>query len=410
MNITRERIFSFIVFIPYFEGLLSFLNIYIDNAVFRSINLILAVIGLILFFYPNGKIKIICSKYKTELFLPLYLILSLLWINLNWVSWSTLTWMITPIIFAIIFSTFLIAKKIDILVFLRDCIQNYAVYCFIAVVYGIIKDHAYIDFSVRLSPPGGGAVIFSYATLIYLVMMFLLNSYFTDKQIILFICLFLIAILGTESRAAVWPSFLFSAVYIFKASKKSKVMAIFAIFILLMGIIALFVLPDILSKVAPRLLRAHDYARGTSLQGVKWIFSNSSFSNKLFGYGLGNVFQYQQWLINVGEGIKAVTDIFFVYKGGIILVQPHNNYFYYLLETGVLGVVLFVAPFIKYIYTSIKYKKIWYFLFIISILFINCFDSAMIVEPGVSAMIYIFAFLLYYEITTSKNAKKGKAL
>lgn len=154
---------------------------------------------------------------------------------------------------------------------------------------------------------------------------------------------------------------------------------------------------NILIQIAPRLLETSDYSRQLTMRSVFKTLNWYSAKQRLFGLGLGNVYQYQQWLTDNKFNTDKFYNNFFVFHGNAILVHPHNVYFYFLLETGIVSVILFILPFVKYIYYSIKSKNLWMFILIAIILFINFFDSIMIVESGVAAMLYVIISLLYYK-------------
>lgn len=405
LRIRKERLLSLLILLPYVEAFFSFFEVYKVDSVFRSINIMTLLLALIFLLSPGRKIRLIFSYYKLELLLPIFLIFTLFWTERYLVSWSTLTWMITPIIFAISFSSYIIDKGFDINLFLKYCLTNFIFYTVVAIFHGIIVHHTFIDPSIRFNPPGGGSVIFGYSVVLYLSLMFYLKEHINLFCFSLYTLIMLIAVIGTQSRAAMWPALLLLMIHILFSRKQNRFMLVLSIILFGVGLLSLLILPVVLQEIAPRLLQREEYARSLSFSGVKLIFSEAPLFNKLFGFGLGNVFEYQKWLIAVQEGTKLTGDIFINYRGGIILIQPHNTYFYYLLETGVVSLLLFLLPFLKYLWKAIRRYQFWYFVFIISILFINAFDSVLIVEPGVAGVIYTYCFLIYFHIDyiRSKN-------
>ena len=118
----------------------------------------------------------------------------------------------------------------------------------------------------------------------------------------------------------------------------------------------------------------------------------------LTGKGLGQLFQYNQYIENRTLGW---TLNLFNYQGYELLVQPHNTWLYILMEQGFAGLVLmtfviFVIPFFLNKNTD---RRIEMFVFIGTFLFLNIFDSILMIEPGSSAMWW---FILIMVVTNLK--------
>lgn len=397
IKIRYERLLSLLFLFPYFEGFLSSFIIYKNGAVFRIILPVLLIAALVFCLLPvRGKYYVFHHHYKLELLLPVYLTISLIFMkDRSLLSISTFLWMISSIIFAVCFVSFFIARNLDIDCLLVDCIENFTILCFLLIVRAIIVDHLFIDLSYRFNPPGGGAVIFGYTCTVFLA--FTIYYFNQLKHPYIIGIILIVAIIGTMSRGAIWPAALVVIIYFLTSGKESKNKLTISIIVLSIGFILSIFVPIILIQIAPRLLETSDYSRQLTMRSVFKTLNWYSAKQRLFGLGLGNVYQYQQWLTDNKFNTDKFYNNFFVFHGNAILVHPHNVYFYFLLETGIVSVILFILPFVKYIYYSIKSKNLWMFILIAIILFINFFDSIMIVEPGVAAMLYVIISLLYYK-------------
>lgn len=395
IRIRKEYIFSLLVFLPYLEGLLGFLGFFKNGvAYYRPINFILFFLAIIVVILGIKYKPIALKLFKIELLLPLYLMLSLFWTSINDVTWSTLTWMITPIFFAVIFSSYLLKDGLNINTFIKYCIINFCLYSFVNLVHNIISYHLFIDLGVRMRSAGGGAVIYGYTALIFFAFLCAYNFLFTRIQFFTCCCILVLTILGTGSRGAIWPLIPVIILHVFLSRKNSKgTMIFFLIFIPIF--FAFFIIsPLLLMRIAPRLLEATDYSRNLSNTSAAALFLQSDNRTKLLGRGIGNVFIYQKWILQNFHVADSDRYPFFSYFGRTLLVQPHNVYYYYLLEVGLIAFILFILPFIKYFILSYKRKNIW--LFTLSILFLveNHGDSIMIVEPGVAAVLYTLIFVM----------------
>ena len=403
LTIRYERLLSFIFLLPYLEGAFSFLTIYKNGAVFSVATLVLLVLSVLFLLIPaRGRANLLISFYKLEFLLPLYLTISVLLMKERTeVSVSTYLWMISSIVFSLLFIAFFITRKLDIDVLLIDCIENFSALCVLLLVRAIFMDHLFIDFSSRFNPPGGGSVIFGYTCTVFLALTFYYYEKIRYPHAI--ITIFIISILGTMSRGAIWPAALIVLFFIMTFKKDSKNKMVVSIIILFFSFVAAIFLPIVLLQVAPRLLEASDYARQLTMKSVFETFQWYTPSNRIWGLGLGKVYQYQQWLTDNKFNTDVYYNNFFVFHGRPILVHPHNVYFYYLLETGIVSVILFVLPFFKYFLNAIRTKNFWHFILIFVVLFINFFDSVMIVEPGVASILYVTLFLLFYQNTQNNQ-------
>ena len=340
IKIRYERLLSLLFLFPYFEGFFSSFIIYKDGAVFRIILPILLIAALGFCLVPvRWKYYAFSHNYKLELILPVYLTASIIFMkDRSLLSTSTYLWMISSIIFAVCFVTFFIARNLDIDCLLVDCIENFSILCLLLVIRAIIVDHLFIDLSYRFNPPGGGAVIFGYTCTVFLALTIYYIHQIKHPYIIGII--FIVAIIGTMSRGAIWPAALVVIIYFLTSGKESKSKLVISIIVLTVGFILSIFVPIVLIQIAPRLLETSDYTRQLTMASVFKTINWYSIKQKIFGLGLGKVYQYQQWLTDNKFNTDKFYNNFFVFHGNAILVQPHNVYFYFLLETGVVSIRL----------------------------------------------------------------------
>ena len=108
------------------------------------------------------------------------------------------------------------------------------------------------------------------------------------------------------------------------------------------------------------------------------------------GHGVGNFFPFQQWTASnagVSSNAYAWFDVnLFSYKGTMILVQPHNTFIYLLMETGALGVLLFLRT----VFVGMKdgngaiHPNI--LIVVVAFILLALFESTIIIQPGIACM------------------------
>ena len=161
----------------------------------------------------------------------------------------------------------------------------------------------------------------------------------------------------------------------------------------------------LLKQIVPRAMDLDFGARGiTLLNGLK-AFSKQPIIEKLFGVGLSGLFPYQSWLLyRYTLGFPHYNMFFF--NGYIMLVQPHNSFLYLLLETGLVGLLLFLSLFVigyHLIRTKTVSNRRLRCLVLFLIIFLNCFDAVFMIQPGSAGLWWLLYFLVIYDMNERRN-------
>lgn len=284
----------------------------------------------------------------------------------------------------------------------------YAIY----VVINIIVNIKYYGFAFsntaersRIISPGGGPVIFGYT--IVIIICYLLYNKGIISSISMFIGILIYSVGGilTGSRAAIWPIILLLIIYIFMNKHTSvKIMTLSIVFIIVIILNPI----SFLTTLVPRII---DFSGGTRLEtaiNAFKIFYEQPVLRALFGSGFGNLFPYQLWLSSKEKVINLISYNTFIYDGRILLVQPHNSYLYLLLETGLIGLLLFLSLFINIIFIIKRHEsnnKHYKYIMIFFIMVLNCFDSVFIIQPGTAGLWWLLIFMVITDTQDICNCK-----
>ncbi len=246
--------------------------------------------------------------------------------------------------------------------------------------YGYIFGSQELGIHTRLISPGGGPVILGYTIAILFSLFLFYQNRIKKPMFNIIFSIMLIASFFTGSRGGMWPTVFLVVIYL--ADKKK--LGITGLIIVLISF--LYINPiEFFNEKLPRFFVLLDQSRISTALDIIEVYSKQSIFHLFFGKGLGMFFPYQQWCLYRTPGIN-----YFIYDGMALLVQPHNSYIYLLIETGLLGIILFFYP----LYNSIRLKPIVkslrngkYAIFtIILIGFLNLFDSVFIIAPGSAAL------------------------
>lgn len=389
---------SSVILLVYAEGLFPFFEIYKEHAQFRAI----VSIQLLMTLYFVGCAKPLYKlnmKSEQALWLIIYLfIFDLILVKFTYTTISTFTWITIPILWAISFRNYIINKGLNIVKVVKGVFFWYSFYCIFAILINVVRYNLYLDPNTRLSTPGGGAVIFGYTLAVLLSLLPLYKKYIRAPAYLTLNTIFLLTIFGTGSRGALWISFLIiiaSSIFQKGTSLRFKVFAACSTMLTLL-ILTLFNFWEFLLQRNPRLFETSDYSRETSSLGVWLTYFGYDTYHKFFGSGLGLTFPYQEWLIDVTRGVQDEESKLFETDGGSMLVQPHNSYYYFLLESGVVGLGLLLYPFVRGIKDAFKSSDKLYLIYIFTFMFVNCFDSVLIVQPGAAGILWLMFFTTNY--------------
>lgn len=249
----------------------------------------------------------------------------------------------------------------------------------------------------RLLSPGGGPVILGYTIVIIMCYLLSLRNVMDKKSILIAACVLTFVAILTGSRGSIWP-ILILLFLLFTTNKMPTNIKILSFILFTFGIVIINPI-DILVNLVPRIFNFSGGARSETVIRTLEVFSEQPIYKMLFGTGLSEFFPYQDWLLNSRE-INFLSYNTFMYNEQILLVQPHNSYIYLLMETGLFGLILYIYIFIKE-FIIIKKKctsnKLFKYLLLISIVFLNYLDSIFIIQPGSSGLWWALQFLIIYD-------------
>lgn len=406
-----EYIFAFVFILPYTEiGAVrkafsySTQTIYLHSSQFLmlAITLILLIASVI---KGSNKVRSIIFKKITRtviIFSAIELLVSMIGsVNKNiWVSLSQLSWVIIPLLYATSIIYFIMSYELSFSNVGRIGLFYFILYAIFCIVYNILHFGLQIRgaaLSDRMTSTGGGAVIFGYT--IALMACYLLYKKYRIKKIFGFggIIIFTMSAIATGSRGAIWPVILIFFMYFI--SHKKSIYRIISICLLIILIITINPF-RLIGELVPRVLAISDNSRISTWRNSLLAFSQQSFFEIIFGTGLGNFYPYQYWFLSPNKWTEFISYNLFFYNGLLLLVQPHNVLIYLLLETGLVGVSLYIYMFIiaakeinRQTVHNIIYKKLLLFLIFV----LNCFDAIFIVSPGPAGLWWIMYYFAIYD-------------
>lgn len=414
-HIDKEAVFALLILLPYVENnlLQDFLDIQINStsyikaivfimialcAVFMVICVLLRRFtitdhGLILFgFVFAGFLSLIVIAHDFATSLCVWL------------------WLCVPMVLSILSVSVCCNWQLNITKVLKYMIQYFTTYLFVVLAYYVVFKRLFIDSSVRMSPRGGGAVIFGYTIAVVFALCIYLKESFSSKVYYALLILLSIGALGTATRGAVWPiAGCWVINLLFSKSSYKKTIAIAAL-VPLSVILFSAVLNSSVEFIGwQRLFNPYSFRRMSTSSSIFSFFSELPLYSKLFGLGLGNFFPYQHWFLSIDD----VEQNMFEYNGRTFMVQPHNSFLYTLVETGVLGIAFFAVFFILVVFCIMKNGKekrdhalLKKLIVVGVVLVVNCLDSVFYVQPGV-AFVYWLILLLLVEEKIQRNMIEG---
>lgn len=280
----------------------------------------------------------------------------------------------------------------------------FAIYIFVSILinsknYGFALTGDLVQ--SRLISPGGGPVILGYTIVLAASYLIIVRKSISKTLLYTISVVYLVGVIFTGSRGAIWPFIVLLFILII-AKKKTLVNILFVIFI---GIVIIIANPiSLVFDIVPRIMDLSGGLRVETFFNALNIFANQSISTMLFGSGLSNCFPYQEWLTNRG-GMDLLSYNTFFYKNEILLVQPHNTFIYLLLETGLIGLMIFLNIF----YNSFKILKMHTnkekvrYLVLLFILALNFLDSIFMIQPGTAGLWWILLFLSLHDKKDKKQ-------
>lgn len=400
LKLSKELVVSLLVLIPYYDyySLIGWLEIYFQEAYIRSIvtfMMLIVVFASLLMLLKHRK-----TSYKSN-FIPIYIMTGVIILSTcfqsKWdsTSFSTLAWFIVPVIFADVIFHYCAMRKLNTKAIITNMIKIFAIQVLLTVVISIFRDGLFTNTSIRLDPRGGGGVIFGYTIAIFFALTINMNEYIKRNTYYAILIIFTIGAIATQSRGAMWPIAVLWVVNFIKRQFdiKELITIVIAIFLLLS-----IDWIEILNTYLPRFLIGSDSSRNNNLLNLMNIFSLNSPGLILWGYGIGKFFPYQAWLMRMMGTDHVFTNLITI-NGNAVLVQPHNTFFYILMEGGLICLILFMVEFIIIIKNFYKHNKLSLksAIFFLMVILANNLDSIFFVEPGVAGVIWL-VILLYLNI------------
>lgn len=318
-------------------------------------------------------------------------------------------WMVAPLLFAI----FLIglAKKRSLRFSGLSEIVVIAAALFSCVL--IVYNFAVYGFNLvngRLYCPGLGSVALGYtnALVIALALSRKGASTLVPAPILLLSVLVLLAsVLLTGSRGGMYPALALALIYILPTKNAAA-----TTLVVLGAMVVLLLFNPVEAFLSGRAgnLQSGRYATWDAAYAA---FLDGSPIDQLFGYGLGNVFPFQDWYTSyyTGHIERGFTDgawNSFSFRGNTMLVEPHNTYVWLLLEGGALSLVGFVACHVSSLFSSSLSNKISRLRFgavLVTFMVLGIFDA--IVFANVASAFWWGVLLIAFEASVESEGESA---
>lgn len=398
----KEYILAFLFVLPYAETGPAALLLYTTSSTYwrpiLSIELLILVLLIPILFvrskaidYRISTIKSIIVPFIAAMFFSLIYSFFLNGVALNS---TTLFLMITvPLTNAYLITKLILFKGYKIQNIIRKSIFLFALFVVFSIIFNIFSYGLTLNFSDetrRLSASAGGPVILGYTMSVVFAFVLSHRECFSKVELFITFSILLLGILLTQDRGALLVLGLCGLYTLKNFSKNQKVWL--CLFLLLLVPFLLSELKD--SAFFTRLTEgkvSEDYRSITLLSAVSIYFEDIKYV--LFGHGFEGFFPYQYWLLNTSpDEVYSNVDFGLIkYGDKYVLVQPHNTFVYYLMETGLVGLTFFCSIFLK-TYKKSKQNKTTLSLVLISILCISMLESALILEPGIACTLWLMLF------------------
>ncbi len=302
-------------------------------------------------------------------------------------------WFIIPLVYSITIVNIIKKFNLSFKNILKIGLFYFALYCLFSIGYSMVKFGFKIGTTTRLTggSGGGGSVIFGYTIVLFYCILILLRKDIDPKSFVVYGIIFFITSILTQSRGSMWSIFTLTVILVL--DNKSIILKLLLIMI---GTFFIMIINpfEIVANYAPRLFKFDDEARTGTWNNAINVFVEQPFFNILYGTGLGQFFPYQSWIIN-GKEVYNLANTF-IYEDKRMLVQPHNTFIYFLIETGIFGIGLFMKAFFDMMRKLKKYNKNGIFI-ILFIVLLNCFDAVFIILPGIAGVWWcILLFTINY--------------
>ena len=304
---------------------------------------------------------------------------------------STLLWMTVPLACALSVRSRVIHSNLNHkrIIYYGTCF--FSAYSILLVLYNIIALNIFTS-GRRLTALAGGSVIYGYTIAVYFALVITNRDVFSYSQTLFLKLLFTFIVVLTGSRGGVWPIIL---LWIFDFVRRDFSYKRLLCSLLILLIFVIINPVDYVYEYMPRLFIYTDSSRIASNDSAIQALLSFDSIDLLLGRGPGNFFPYQAWVNrNVDIGSSMGNSNVFYFNGLALLVQPHNSFLYYLLELGSIGLMLILAIISKNVIHRFPSKRfIDAFVLVGTVVVVNLFDSILIVEPGISFVMWLIILL-----------------
>ena len=405
-NTIEEFLVALLFVIPYAEtGKLSFA--FSDSAktfYWRSILVFemgLCVVLMIQHMRPQIRGKTNKSVFLYAVYLMINGVLSIMLGASGGAMLVTMLSTIVPLVNATFIISHIERRSLDINKIVKWAVNLYTLFVVYCVALNIVRyglTLSYINNKFRLSASAGGPVILGYTISLVAVFMFANKDIFSTKNLVINSVIFTLAITYTMDRGA-YVILLLGVLYL-ALTEKNKVITGLFVLGFIFGVI--YLSDEILGKVLELLFgnRVMSTDLTESMRYKTAITCLSEFIKEpifyLTGHGTGNFFPFQQWTAsNAGVSASAYArfDVnLFSYNGSSLLVQPHNTFIYFLMETGFIGIVLFLRTVLIGLRDQEKKISPNVLIVVLSFLLLGMLESTIIVQPGIACMWWLMIF------------------
>lgn len=357
---------------------------------------------------PKGLNQVAYFKLVFDVYLLVFSVLSCLDKGNIQATIFQLAYFIIPFWYSIIFIRYIIMNGLNVPKVIRNGTLLFTAYLIANIAINLVNYGFTIGVS-RLISTGGGSVLLGYT--IALVAAFVLRFRpFSRAVEIMIILVFFIAVLMSGTRGGIWPLLLL--IFVFAVTKRTGRLNVLALVCLFLVIILLNPLSFVLEKF-PRVANFAESGRLTSIVNCLRAFGEQPLYEQIFGAGFGNVFPYQKWLINTDlRGSYFERYNLFQFNGQYLLAQPHNTYMYFLLETGIVGLLLYMILLNKVKNLLVKSNsnvfraksaRIPFYTFVL----LGMVESTVLIQPGTAGLWWIT--LLFSCLSRDGSSKQNIA-
>lgn len=318
-------------------------------------------------------------------------------------------WLLVPALYGFCVVGIVVNRLISAWDFLFDAVVLFAAFSLILVVYNIGAYGASFPVN-RLYCPGLGSVISGYTFAFAVAVAFFLKHQVEGRRRIMLavsVVVLLVAVFWTGSRGGVYPALVMAALFFLPKDNAA------ALVLLMLGCLIVSLLFDPLGYLLSGRMGNFESGRYSTWSALLGLLGDGGLEVKALGFGLGNLFPYQQWFASYSEGaiVRGYTDgawNHFTFQGVSLLVQPHNSLLWLFGECGFIGIVLVLS---LYFWMIAKPRastrmRVGFAAVALTFILLNCFDSVAYVNMACATW-WLLLFLSFYLLTSERCSRVG---